>query len=238
MTPERWWMLCPVAAALMLPAAQLAASQITVEWTGVFNIPDIVDPPGVFIDITVTPDPRGMNIIEDLDVGLLIPTTWQGDLIISLEHLETGSFHTLLDRPGSLGQNIYGFSGDNYGNTATGEYFRLDDEAANPYDVPFVSSPGIPNVTGRWQPDTDPLSSFDGELIIGTWRFWFADQGGGDLAHVEGLALHFKTIPAPATGVVFVTWMAWATGRAQRRRRWPSRRLQAPRSPAGRRRRQ
>ncbi len=235
--PGRWFILGPVAAGLLLPAAGLAASQITVEWTGVFNIPDIVAPPGVFIDIAVTPDPRGMNIIEDLDVGLLIPTTWQGDLIISLEHLESGSFHTLLDRPGSPEVNIFGFSADNYGNTATGEYFMLDDEAANPYDVPFVSSPGIPDVTGYWQPDTDPLSSFDGDVITGTWRFWFADLGGGDLAHVEGLALHFKTIPGPATGVVFAAWAAWAAGRAPRRRRGSSRRLQATRSPAGRRRR-
>ena len=89
-----------------------------------------------------------MNVIEDLDVGLLIPTTWQGDLSISLEHLDSGSFHTLLDRPGSPEVNIFGFSADNYGNTTTGEHFVLDDEAANPYDVPFVGSPGIPDVTG------------------------------------------------------------------------------------------
>ena len=76
----------------------------------------------------------------------------------------------------------------------------LDNEAANPYDVPFVGSPGIPDCTGHWQPDTDPLSSFDGDLIMGTWRGWFTDLGGGDLAHVESIALHFKTIPAPVTG--------------------------------------
>ncbi len=232
----RWLILCTVAAGLLLPAPPLAASEITVVWTGVFDIPDIAPPPGVFIDIAVTPDPAGMNVIVDLDVGLLIPTTWQGDLSISLEHLDSGSFHTLLDRPGSPEVSIFGFSADNYGNTTTGEHFVLDDEAANPYDVPFVDSPGIPDVTGSWQPDTDPLSSFDGDLITGTWRVWFADQGGGDLAHVEGIALHFKTIPVPATGVVFAAWVAWAAARDPRRRRWSSRDLEATRTPAGRRR--
>ena len=211
--------LGPVAAGLLLPGAPLVASQITVEWNGVFDIPDIVHPPGVFIDINVTPDPSGMNVIEDLDVGLIIATTWQGDLIISLEHLDSGRFHTLLDRPGSPELSIFGFSADNYGNRTTGERFVLDDEAANPYDVPFVSSPGIPDVTGHWQPDTDPLSSFDGDLITGTWRVWFADLGGGDLAHVETIALHFKTIPAPAAGAVFAAWVTWAAARAPRRRR-------------------
>ena len=130
----------------------------------------IVDPPGVFLDLEVEPDPDGMNIITDLDVGWIITTTWQGDLIIAVEHVDTGRFHTLLDRPGSPPSG-FGFSADVYGNPATGERFTLDDEADNPYDVPFVRSPGIPNVTGRWQPDSDPLASFDGDSIVGTWRW-------------------------------------------------------------------
>ena len=221
--PGRRLILCMMAAGLLLPAARLSASEITVEWNGVFNIPDLVDPPGVFLDITVTPDPAGMNLIEDLDVSLLIPTTWQGDLIISLEHVDSGRFHTLLDRPGSLGAGGYGFSADNYGNSTTGERFILDDESPNPYDVPFVEGPGIPDVTGRWQPDTDPLSSFDGDLIAGTWRVWFADLGGGDVAHVETIGLHFKTIPAPMSGVLIAGWLCARVssprGRHRRRRR-------------------
>jgi hypothetical protein len=198
--PGRRSILC-LATTVLLAASPLSASQIDVEWHGVFKIPDLVDPPGVFLDIAVTPDPAGMNLIVDLDVSLLIPTTWQGDLTIALEHLESGRFHTLLSRPGSP-PGSHGFSADNYGNTATGDRFILDDESPNPYDVPWVESPGIPDVTGRWQPDTDPLSSFDGDLIVGTWRFWFADQGGGDLAEVHTLGLHFTTIPAPPAGAV------------------------------------
>ena len=95
-----------LAVLLLSSATPVLGSEITVEWSGVFNIPDIVDPPGVFIDLTVSPDPAGMNIIEDLDVGLIIPTTWQGDLIISLEHVESGRFHRLLDRPGSPEVNL------------------------------------------------------------------------------------------------------------------------------------
>jgi hypothetical protein len=83
-----------VTAAVLAPVLWLAppaaASEITVEWSGNFGIPDIVDPPGVFLDITVSPDVGGMNVIEDLDLGLIISTTWQGDLIIALEHVESG----------------------------------------------------------------------------------------------------------------------------------------------------
>ncbi|MHC4217354.1 MAG: hypothetical protein ACYSU7_02755 [Planctomycetota bacterium] len=192
---------------LLLLAPSAFGSEITVEWVGDFGIPDIIDPPGVFIDVEVTPDPAGMNIIEDLDLGLIIATTWQGDLIISLEHLESGRFHRLLDRPGNYPGSVYGFSADNYGILATSERFVLDDEALNPYDRPYVESPGIPDVTGHWQPDTDPLSSFDGDSIVGTWRLWFADQGGGDLAFVRNIALDFQTIPAPAAAAPLVWWL-------------------------------
>ncbi|MBT8486018.1 MAG: hypothetical protein HKO59_10750 [Phycisphaerales bacterium] len=195
-------------------ATPAAASLIVVDWTGDFAIPDIVDPPGVFIDIEVTPDPLGMNEIRDLDVGFMIQSTWQGDLIIAIEHVESGRFHRVLDRPGAPEAGFFGFSADNYGNLATGEPFILDDEADNPYDVPFVGSPGIPDVTGRWQPDTDPLSSFDGDTIIGTWRVWFADQGGGDLAFVRQITLTFDTIPTPGALALLVL----AAIRTRRRR--------------------
>lgn len=194
--------------AFALMAAPVAAgSEITVQWSGDFGIPDIVDPPGVFIEIEVTPDVGGMNVIEDMDLGLIISTTWQGDLIISLEHEESGRFHRLLDRPGSLTPDGYGYSADNYGNLATGERFILDDEAPNPYDIPWVEGHGIPDVTGRWQPDTDPLSMFDGDSIVGTWRLWFADQGGGDLAFVKNIDLHFTTVPAPGAAAPLALWL-------------------------------
>jgi hypothetical protein len=212
-----------VLAPLLLAQTPALGSEITIEWSGDFGIPDIVDPPGVFLDLDVPPDPAGMNFIEDLDVGLIINTTWQGDLIITLEHLESGRFHRILDRPGDPPVS-YGFSADNYGNLVTGERFVLDDEAPNPYDFPYVDFAGIPDVIGHWQPDTDPLSSFDGDTIIGTWRVWFADQGGGDLAFVKNIDLHFKTIPAPATGAPLMLWVL-----VRRRRR----RLAIDRDPGG-----
>ena len=52
-----------VLAVVLTPA--LSASQITIEWNGIFDIPDIVDPPGVFVEIIVAPDPGGMDLITD-----------------------------------------------------------------------------------------------------------------------------------------------------------------------------
>jgi hypothetical protein len=202
-----------VSAAFMAPSLA-AASEITVEWNGAFEIPDIVDPPGVFLDLDVAPDPEGQNIIDDLDVSMLLPHTWQGDLIIMLEHVDSGRTAVLLDRPGSLGKGGYGFSADNYGNPDTGEQFFLDDEAETPYDVPYVEGPGIPNVTGNWIPDTDLLATFDGDSIVGTWRYWIADQGGGDVGVLNTLTFHFSTIPQPGAMIVF---MLMSLGEKRRR---------------------
>ena len=80
-----------------------------------------------------------------------------------------------------------------------------------------MSSPGIPDVVGHWQPDTDPLASFDGDVIVGTWRVWFADQGGGDLAHVENITLHFTTIPGPSAVGLLAGWIFAQRGRGRRR---------------------
>ena len=172
-------------------------------------------------------------VLNGLDVGRHTSIrTGGGNDSISVDDSDFGTTNLLsgvgVSAVGGPGSDRIRFDGvriagqvfiSNYGDASTGERFVLDDEAANAYDVPFVGSPGIPDVTGHWQPDTDPLSLFDGDLITGTWRVWFADLGGGDLAHVESIALHFKTIPAPAAGAVFAAWVTWAAARAPRRRR-------------------
>jgi hypothetical protein len=190
----------PVLVALACVHATAFGDEIIVEWEGHVVIPDN-DPPGVFVELTVDPDPNGHNTISDLDLGVLIPHTWQGDLTFWLEHVDSGRMFRVLDRPGA---GRFGFSADNYGNPQTRELFLLDDEADNPYDIPWFENPGLPNVTGRWQPDTDPLSGFDGDSIVGRWRFWAEDQGGGDIGAIERISLQFTTIPAPATVTAFI----------------------------------
>lgn len=159
-------------------------------------------------------------VIGDLNAGLLIEYTWQGDLIVRLIHLNTGTTMTLVNRPGGTGQAV-GFSADNYGNPSTNAFFVLDDEAANIYDTPFVPSPGITNVTGHWKPDAQPtdgvgnMGVFDGENIQGTWRIFITDHAISDIGSFRGLQLQVTPIPVPA--VVATLGLAGLVKRRRRR---------------------
>ncbi|MBX3406441.1 MAG: proprotein convertase P-domain-containing protein [Phycisphaeraceae bacterium] len=118
--------------------------------------------------------------ITDLDVGLFITHTFQGDVSVALEHVDTGTFVTLISRPGQP-QTTFGFGNDNYGDAGTNTPFVLDDSAAMVYDVPNVAAPGINNVSGSWLPDTGPLSAFNGLNSAGTWRLHVSDSAAGDI---------------------------------------------------------
>lgn len=149
-------------------------------------------------DILVEPDPS-CPIVVDIDVGVMIPHTWQGDLKLILTHTDSGNSTVLFDRPGSPQDNMFGFSADNYGNPETGELFFLDDEADELYDSrPFgnVPSPGIPNVTGNWIPEGS-LAVFDGLDASGVWRLRIEDNGGADVGALNTLALYITTGPNP-----------------------------------------
>lgn len=175
---------------LALVVSSVASAQVKdFKWDGNISIPD--NGPFVAAEIVV---PGDGTVIEDLDVDLIIQHTWQGDLIIELEHVG-GARITLVDRPGFDGQG-FGFSVDNYGNPDTGEKFILDDEANSIYDQPFTG--GIPNVTGSWQPE-ESLSTFDGTNKEGVWKLWVSDNAGQDTGSILNFGLHITNVPEPAT---------------------------------------
>jgi subtilisin-like proprotein convertase family protein len=158
-------------------------------------IPDIGT---IHFDMLVNPVANS-RIVVDVDAGLLIPHTWQGDLKISLSHLDTGQSSLLFDRPGSPQNTIFGFSADNYGNPTTNQLFYLDDVAAGVYDSPpfgNVNSPGIANVTGNWLTEGS-LAAFDGIDATGIWRLTIEDFAGGDVGALNVFQLRITTIPEP-----------------------------------------
>lgn len=170
---------------------------------------------GATLDLVV-PD---FGVITDLNVGLVITHTWQGDLTATIEHVDTGTTALIINRPGQpLTAN--GYSADSFGNFATATNFVLDNGAAAVYDRPPLgggpnNSVGTAFVTGSWKPDGPPndapegvgsLAVFNGQNIHGTWRLRVTDLAGADTGGIRTLQLSFSSLlgcGAPGNGNCF-----------------------------------
>ena len=222
--------LAAVAVAMTASSALAQGNTKDFKWDGKIPIPDNDD--FVFAEIIVPDDPDGLNTIADLDVDLIIQHTWQGDLIIELEHVESGQRHTILYRPGDSDGTGAGFSADDLGipgGPGDPDKFILDDEADNYYDAGpagwgAVPDPGIDNVTGRWRSygawndgagEERTLRNFYGKDKRGTWRLWVSDNAAGDQGTLLNFSLHFVNIPAP--GALALLGLAGLVGTRQRR---------------------
>ncbi len=115
-------------------------------------VPDAGGNPTITSDIVVSGVPAG-EVIGDVNVGLTIDHTWDGDLILTLISPE-GTRVTLSD------QN--GFFNDNYTNTI------FDD------DAPISIVAGVPPYTGPHRPQS-PLAALIGEDPNGTWQLEVTD---------------------------------------------------------------
>ena len=149
------------------------------------------DPAGVTSTIT-----GSGGTITDLNVGLHITHTWQGDVTVSLTHVNSGTTVTLVNRPGNP-QSTFGFSTDNYGTALTP--FVLDDAAAQVYDTPVVP---VNDVSGAWLPDTGPLSAFNGLSANSDWTLTVADNAAGDTGTLVSWGL-FVNPAGPCDGPAF-----------------------------------
>jgi subtilisin-like proprotein convertase family protein len=122
-------------------------------------IPD-EDPRGLVTTRTISTAGR----VKDLDVRVNIAHQWVGDLVVELTSPQ-GTTVRLAEHPGGP---------DNFGQNLTGTVF--DDEA--PVNIGAGSAP----YTGRFRPQHDQLSRFDGQRLQGTWtlrvRDLFEDKTG------------------------------------------------------------
>ncbi|MCB8944840.1 MAG: VCBS repeat-containing protein [Ardenticatenaceae bacterium] len=128
-------------------------------------IPDN-DPNGLSDNLVI----NSSGAIQDLNVSISTTHTWVGDLTFTLEHAESGSSITLINRPGDQTNPPYGCSGDNINVT-------LDDDADAPVENQCDSNP--PAIHGNFQPD-EALSTFNGEDVSGTWTLTVSDQASPD----------------------------------------------------------
>jgi subtilisin-like proprotein convertase family protein len=133
--------------------------------------------------------------ITNADAAFFITHTYQGDVKLTLVHVETATQAVIVNQPG-VPATTFGFGADNYGASATVP-FRSIDSAANIYDNPPVVAGGINNVSGLWKPEA-ALSIFNGQSSAGTWRLLFNDCAGGDVGNLESFKLSLRGPGGPA----------------------------------------
>lgn len=127
-------------------------------------------------------------------VNLNINHTWTGDLFVTLTSPQ-GTEIVLMDRPG-VPNSGFGCNGDNVELT-------FDDFAANSADDLEGTCGDLPAIAGTFQP-VDPLTSFAGEPVAGTWTLSITDNADQDGGSLEGWGLEIcATIPSDAAIVLF-----------------------------------
>ncbi len=150
--------------------------------SGIVNVA-IPDSPGGPVSSTlIVPDSNPIDLNE-IQIGVLIPHTWQGDLVATVTS-PLGTTVTIIDRPGfpTFGA---GFSADNFGNPISGEKFIVSmDAVQGPYSDPAVAGPGIANVTGKWLPENGNLNDWVGQDKAGTWTLTVQDFAGADVGTI------------------------------------------------------
>lgn len=133
------------------------------------------------VSVTV---PTAMTIAR-VECRVHVPHTFQGDLRLTLTHVESGVSVVLVDRP-YVPQTPLGFPASDYGSALA--MLHLADSAAAVYDVPTVAAPGITGVNGPWKPES-PLAVFNGRNAQGVWRLTAVDLAAGDTGSIAGFSL-------------------------------------------------
>jgi len=129
-------------------------------------IPDN-DPAGVTSEIVV----GSSQYIGDINVYVDVTHTWVGDLVLTVEHVETGTSVTIIDRPGVPALSPAGCWEDSI-------VASLDDEATTPVEDECAAA--MPTIQGAFIPN-NPLHAFDGENLKGTWQLTVSDHASADI---------------------------------------------------------
>jgi subtilisin-like proprotein convertase family protein len=150
-------------------------------------IPDN-NPAGVTSTIAI-PD---VGTVTDVDVKIDATHTWVGDLIFTLEHVDSGTTVTFYDRPGvpastfgCSGDNIPGVFGDDEGADGAFETGCLNATPAFPADGHFTGN--------------NPLSALDGLALAGDWTLTASDAAAGDTGTLNEWCLVIESDPGPPT---------------------------------------
>jgi subtilisin-like proprotein convertase family protein len=139
---------------------------------------------GVTLSMTV-PD---SYTISDLNLSFQFGNpihTWYDDINMRLVHVDTGTAVLLMNGGGSDNSDLCG-------------PYTLDDSAAITFDQAAANETTgtscIP--TGSFRPDS-PLSSFNGEIIHGTWHLTVWDDANGDIGTLQAWSLSATNLTGP-----------------------------------------
>ena len=117
--------------------------------------------------------------LQDLDIKLDISHTYVGDLIITLEHIDTSTSVTLIDRPGAPASD-YGCNGSDI--DATIDDYGPDGDA----ETMCNAHPGISGrVRGGDPPSSTLLAAFNGETLSGDWKITVSDHAEEDVGQLN-----------------------------------------------------
>ena len=122
--------------------------------------------------------------LSHLRLALTATHPWPGDLSFVLAHAESGQAITLIHRPG-VPATDYGCGSDDVGAI-------FDDAATQPAEDVCLPSP--PAIGGTLYP-AEPLATFEGQLLAGTWTLSARDHEPGQAGALDRWCLL-------ATGVV------------------------------------
>ncbi len=134
---------------------------------------------GVFHEFTV-PD---SGTIQDLNLGLNITHTWNGDLIVMLSH--GGTNVVVMNRPGGTGNNDNGYN------------VILDDEGTSAIQTAVLAGNAGPLVSPPNYIPNSALSAFDGMNKQGVWRVTISDNAGADTGSLVSWSLIIQNQGSP-----------------------------------------
>jgi subtilisin-like proprotein convertase family protein len=115
-----------------------------------------------------------------LNVYVRVTHTFVGDVIMTLEHVDTGTTVTLYDRPG-VPATTFGCGGNDI-------EIILADDAVLP--IEDECDGGVPTMFGDFTPN-EALSAFSGEDMAGTWTLNVSDNASADTGTLEEWCLVF-----------------------------------------------
>lgn len=123
-----------------------------------------------------------MGTIADVNVYVRVDHTWVGHLIMTLEHVDSGTTVVIYDQPFQP-PAVGGCSGDDLD-------IILDDQAMSSIETSCAA--GTPTQFGSFMPN-NPLAAFKGEDTAGMWTLNISDNVSGNTGTLNEWCLIFDT---------------------------------------------